>query len=491
MEKVKQKTKEIFTDKKLYLFTIITFLFFGVYCIIQYAPDTYGVFTNSLKQTTSHFFSCGRIVTGLFFYGLAGVLKLNNNIIYTTSYLIAIICTIASLYKLDKIFQKDIKNNAICCIASILIIINIFSIELYVYVEKGILMLSILLCVLAVEQIKKFFEGNKKSILFAVIYMILANCCYQGTVGLFVAISLIYIIKYSKNIKDFIINNVIVSLAYGIPAIINFAIVRFIFTNTRVKGEILFIESLKKIYDGIKYMLFSSYDLLPKYLFAISVMLVFGLIIYKAIIKKGSRKIKILDVLYGLYIIAGTIFVTVAPQILQDTNSIWFVARSSYSVGALIGILLVYVTTRFEINKKQIIIILACLLLATQFVYFVRYTIDNYIVNYQDKQNVIQIQKQIEKYEKETGNIVKKVAFYTDKTPSYTYPDINATGDMNLKALYKNWSETSIIYYYTGKQLEEISQDENIALKFKENDWDYYDNTQVIFLEDTMHLCNF
>ena len=35
--------------------------------------------------------------------------------------------------------------------------------------------------------------------------MFLANGSYQGTVGLFVAVTLIYIIKYSKNIKDFIL----------------------------------------------------------------------------------------------------------------------------------------------------------------------------------------------------------------------------------------------------------------------------------------------
>ena len=177
METLKESIKRIVTDKKLYIFTIFTLLFFGIYCVMQYAPDTYSVFTNTPRQNLDHFFSCGRLVTGLFLYGTMGILELNATTVYMISYGLAIICTIASLYKIDKIFAEDIKDTKLSILVSLLIIINVFSIELFVYVEKGFLMLSVLLCVLAVEQIKKFLEGKKIAFFWALIFMLIANCC--------------------------------------------------------------------------------------------------------------------------------------------------------------------------------------------------------------------------------------------------------------------------------------------------------------------------
>ena len=75
---------------------------------MQFAPDTYSVFTNSVKQNTSHFLSCGRVVTALFFYMTMGVLKWSNTAIYMISYSIAIICMIASLYLLYKLFKNKV-----------------------------------------------------------------------------------------------------------------------------------------------------------------------------------------------------------------------------------------------------------------------------------------------------------------------------------------------------------------------------------------------
>ena len=493
METLKESIKRIVTDKKLYIFTIFTLLFFGIYCVMQYAPDTYSVFTNTPRQNLDHFFSCGRLVTGLFLYGTMGILELNATTVYMISYGLAIICTIASLYKIDKIFAEDIKDTKLSILVSLLIIINVFSIELFVYVEKGFLMLSVLLCVLAVEQIKKFLEGKKIAFFWALIFMLIANCCYQGTVGLVVAIGMLYIIKYSKNVKEFIKNNILVALVYGIPAILNFIMVRFLFTNSRVKGEIILAESLKKIYEGTKSMIFANYDLLPKYLFAIILLGLVIFLIYQIIKKAESTKAKILEILGIFYIIIGTIFVTIAPQIMQDTNSIWFVARSSYPVASLIGILLIYATMRIEIKKmtKIGILIIATIFLGIQFVSFMRYSIDNYIVNGIDRQNVEQIQAKVLEYEEKTGKQITKIAFYEDKMPNYTYSNIKATGDMNLKALYKDWSALRVIKYYTGRNLEQIEKNEETQKEFKEKDWNYYNDEQLIFEDDVLHLCNF
>lgn len=491
MNRIKNNLKEFFCDKKLYLYSIITVLFFGIYAMIQYAPDTYFVFSVDSTETMTHFFSCGRFVTGIFFKILLGIFKLKDITIYNISYLIAIICTILSMYKLDKLFEDITKNKKLIVISTIFIIINIFSIELYMYIEKGILMLSVLLCILAIEQTKKFFEGNKKSIFFAIFIMILANCCYQGTVGLYVGIALLYIIKYSKNCKEFIKNNILVALIYGIPAIINFILVRFIFINTRVKGEIILEESIKKMIKGIKDMIFGTYQLFPKYLFAIMLSILIIFIVYKVIKKQEQTKTKILKVLGIGYIIAGTVFATVIPQIMQDTESIWFVARSTYSGASLIGILMLYALENIEIKKVQLnaIMIISCIILSIQFIYFTKFTVDDYIVNYQDRQEVKQIEKIMHEYEKNTGETITKIAVYEDKNPNYTYFNISSSGDMNLKSIYKDWSTVSVLNYYMNRNLENTKLDNEIQEEFKQHEWDYFNEGQVIFKGDTLHIC--
>lgn len=493
MDNIKKKLKNFFCDKELYVFSIITIMFFGIFCIMQYAPDTYSVFSNDIVSTTSHFLACGRFVTGAFIYFFMSILKLSNHNVYRLSYIIAVLCTIIALYKLNKLIKKDVKNNALSIIISTLIIINPFSLELFLYIEKGIMMLSVLLCVLAVEQIDKFFSGSKKSIIYALILMVVANFCYQGTVGVFVAISIVYVIKYSKNIKDFVLNNIVVALTYGIPAVINFLIVRFAFVNERVKGKIVLTESITKMIQGTENMVINTYKLLPKYLFIAMIIILLGFIIYKTIVKKTDIKGKTLQVLGALYLIIISLIATVAPQLLQDTNKIWFVARSSYPIASIIGILSLYFCMDFRIKNiiKNILMALLTIFLVIQFGKFMRFSIDNYIGNYMDKTVSLQINTMILEYEEQSGNKIDSIALYKDHNTLEYYQNLNATGDINIRAYCADWCIMPILKLYTNKQYKFVEQDMNLKEKFKNTNWDCFDKEQVIFKNNVMHLCIF
>ena len=96
MERIKNKVKEIVCKKELYVFLLITILFFGAMYRLQYAPDTYNVFTNPLRASVKHFLSCGRFVTGIAMYGVRGILQIGNEGTYFLSYGFAIICTVIS-----------------------------------------------------------------------------------------------------------------------------------------------------------------------------------------------------------------------------------------------------------------------------------------------------------------------------------------------------------------------------------------------------------
>lgn len=461
--------------------------------MVQYAPDTYSVFTNNLRNTVLHFLSCGRFVTGAAAYFAMGILKLGNKGTYLLSYTFAIVGMIISLYRLNGLIKKDIKNDIVSIVISTLIIINPFSIELFMYIEKGIMVLSVLLCVLAVEQIDKFFQGNKKSILWALLFMLIANCCYQGTVGIFVAISLIYIIKYSKNVKEFLVNNVIVALTYGIPAVINFMAIRFLYANQRVNGNIMLLESIQKVIAGTKTMIYNTYGLLPRGLFIVAIFVLVVAIIYKAIRKQSKPTEKVLEILGVVYLICGTLFATIAPQMMQDTNSIWFVARSTYSMAAIVGLLALYLFMRYELTnlERNSIVVLAIIFLIVQFSFFMRYTIDNYVGNYMDKTITLKINDMIQEYEKETGNVVDTISIYKDSELQYVYPELKASGDMNIRAYSADWCVPYILRLYTGRDFKIIENNQKLAESFSQNNWNSFDEDQVIFQDNVMHLCTY
>lgn len=489
-----KKIKDIFKDTNLYLFAIITFCFFGAFARIQFAPDTYSVFSNSARTIVTHFFACGRFITGVSAGVCLKVLNLSDNCIYILSYGFAVICTIISLYKLFNLINKDTKNKVLSMVLSILVIINIFSFELFVYIEKGIMMFSVLMCILAVEQVDKFFENKKwKHLAEAMLWMIIATCSYQGTVGIFVAVSLIYIIKYSKTIKEFLLNNIIVASIYGIPAIINFLLVRFTSNNNRVEGNIIILESIQKIIEGTKTLLINTYNFFPKYLFFICILGILIFVIYKAIKSKEEKEVKgkLLKIAGAMYIIAGTLFATVAPQILQNTDSIWFVARSSYPMASVIGILLIYLFNNFKVNntEKKIIICFSCIFMLIQIIYFTTFTIDGYTVNYIDKQQAMEIIKQISEYEEQTGKQITSIAFYKDKSTVYVHSGINASGDINVRAFSTDWIAISILKYYSGIQFQTVEGSELLQEKFKEKDWQEFSEEQIILENDTIHLC--
>ena len=478
---------------KIYFITIVTLCFFGIFIKMQYAPDTYFVLSDKPSKVIEEFFSCGRFVTGFVMYIIINVLNLNDNSIYFLSYIFAIFCTILSTYRLSNLINKDIKKNNISTLLSILIIINIFSFELFVYIEKGIMMFSILLSILALEQVDKLLESKKiKHFLLSIIYLFIAICSYQGTVGVFVAISTIYIIKYSKTIKEFLLNNIKVASIYGIPSITNFIMVRYIANNPRVGGEIVILESIKRVIEGIKKLFVNTYNIFPEYLFLTYIIGIIVFIIYKLLFdKKESNKTKILKIFGAIYIFIVTFIVTVVPQILQNTKNIWFVARSSYPMASVIGILLIYLFNQFDIIKieKNIVIISSVLFLIIQLICFINFGIDGYIVNYLDKQETFKIIEQIERFETETGNTITKMIIYYDEYTTYVHPSVKSSGDINIRTLSTNWGTRAIINYYSGRKIELVKSKVNLQQKFNKENWDIFDEKQIILENDTIHLC--
>lgn len=193
--------KKILKDKKIWIFLGITLIFFGGMTKIEYSSDSYLFFLETWDKPFNHFLGLGRFTSAFFWLLLC---KTNFKIMYIISYVIALIVTTLSMYELDKLLKKDIKNQFITALISVLIIINSFSLELMLFYEKGILTLSVLLNILAIKRLNYAFETKeKKHYILCFIYMLLAYFSYQGTVALFIALRSNIYIKIFKRYKRF------------------------------------------------------------------------------------------------------------------------------------------------------------------------------------------------------------------------------------------------------------------------------------------------
>lgn len=174
-------------------YTIVTLIFFGILYKMEYATDTYSVFNFNGQQVYAQFAMSGRFITATVGKFIKTI-NVSEGAMYIGSYILSIICASFSQYQLYKIVKRDVKSTLLKFLIPTIIIINPFSIELFLFIEKGIMWFGILMCILALENVIKFFEANTqekekqikyihyKYAIYALILMFIANCSYQGIV---------------------------------------------------------------------------------------------------------------------------------------------------------------------------------------------------------------------------------------------------------------------------------------------------------------------
>lgn len=486
--------------KKVFsVYIIITIIFFGMLIKMEYATDTYSVFNFNQEEIYMQYAMLGRFITAIV-GKIVKVINLSEYAIYLGSYILAVVCASISQYKLYTIIEKDVKGKALKLIIPTLIIINPFSIELFLYIEKGIMWFGVLMCILALENVVKFLKINENEesinkdkkyqyLIYAVVLMFLANCSYQGIIGIFVAIAIVYILKYSKTFKQFLTNNITVGLIYGVPTVANYLIVKILFKESRVNGKIEFFESLQKISLGTVDIYKNMYDLLPKYAFIFLILFTFSVFCSKIFKEKG----RVLQVFKFLYIIAGVTLVAIAPQFAQPTASIWIVARTTYCLASLYGILVLYLSTNYNLKnpEKTMILIVSIILILLQAQKFIQIEKGRFELNKKDEQITMQIIEEIESYEAKTGIKITEFSVYQDQKPAYTYDGIFATGDINVKSYANEWSAASILSYYLKRDLKLIPKDEKMSQEFSKKNWDKFDKEQINFEKNKLIICNY
>lgn len=465
-------------NNKIILIFLIVISFFGTFVIMNYSVDTYLLLASPKLSYVKEYFNAGRIITGLFF-SIQGIIHIPPYLMYLSSFIMAITFTTITIYTLKKILDKYISNEILSLIASIAIIINPFVIELWLFIETGIMMLSVLSCVMAFKYFDEFLElKNNKKIYKSLLWMFIALLSYQGTVALFIGLSLISILKYSKTIKEFIKNNFIMGLIYLIPTIVNYLFV-IVMSRERVGSNHNLVKVFNFIISSTKSVLINGFGLLPKGLFPLIICVSIIISIYYCL----SSKKKIINILSLIYVIVVIYLFTIAPIIPQNSNELLIFPRTTYAFGSIVGILFILINNKS--NYKLLISILV-IILGVEFYSFKVIEINRYIVNYNDKQVINKINDKINNYEEETGNKVKYISLYNQDNSHLFDNEIRDNINVTARAQHPNCE--ALFIYYTNRKIEKKSSNNNIYIKyFKNKHWKYFDLDQVIIIDDTIH----
>lgn len=485
MEKNKSIIKNVVT-------VIIILLIYSPLLMGHYSTDTYRLIEMGYgKYSIEYSLNDGRI----FMYIIGQIAeKININI---DTYVIiltfaAVIISYICIILLEKILKKY-KNKEkiiIVILISYVTIMNFMYLENLYFTECIVMAISIMAYILAADWL-----NEEKNIIKVFLLVLLGVFCYQGTINVFITFYMLFALIKNKKIDKTIIKNMCIVLGISLISIlinmIQIKICGKIYgleqTRTGNINEILF--NIIYIIINIGEILIQTSGLFPRYIFLMFlVAIIFVIAIWD---KKSNGGFSNL-----LNILLLTICAIVSSVIINFVSlSSFGLGRMLFSVGALIGIIYMYIYCATDVlDKKSIFKYVLISLLIMYFAINVYNTLDILIThreaNRLDKQEAIQANRYIDEYEAESGIKVKYIAVAYDNDITWKYKEIKDKALYTHRALMIWWCNVQTINYFGNRKLEKIPMNQKVYDEnFKEKNWDSLCEEQFVFIGDTLYYC--
>lgn len=222
---------------KLIFAFLLCICMFGNHIFLNFAVDTYATFDDVNGVANLMLYFSARILIGLV-YKLWILSGITNETFYYISYMGAMIFSFCAVYLLQSSLQERIRNDFWRICVSFVTVINIYSIEYFMFLEKGMFMMAIFFNVLAFYHMLTYWKTGKKTCLFVtLVSLICAVFTYQGTMGLFVILCLPFVFKYAANLKEYVKNMFTVMLFYGIACATNMFVLLVICNSDKANAS--------------------------------------------------------------------------------------------------------------------------------------------------------------------------------------------------------------------------------------------------------------
>ena len=494
-----KKCIDIIRQDKKSMITIscLVMLFFGINMFFCYATDTYFTFYNGFKMSAiDMFLRNGRPVIAII-YAVHYWLGLPAESFYYISSLLAILFLIISIFVMQNILKKyniDDKHRIIISFTSIA---NIFIIEYFMFIEKCGFLIGILFCLIGVWCITVYFrENNKLYYGFAFLFIILAIFSYQGTVALFVLLSIPFAYRHADNIKQYFVRIIQIGLVYGMAVLMVLFAFKFVFNQTRISEKPNYFENIKNVLVQLFDLKTHTLCIFPEHFFEIiMIFIIISDLILAMFCKKRLFRI------FHIIVLFFSCCIFPVATLIQGTG--WIAMRIIFPIASIVGVFALDFCLNNNFRKIESnsiirildkgILLLLLVLMVAQYFSFNKIFIDKYKLNSLDENRAYYVGQAISEYEQETGCKIKNIAFYYDAKCVYPhYSGLYAGGgDVIVSAYYTSWSNIRALNYYLQTEYEKVEQDAQYREYFYSRNWDNLSKEQMIFDGETLHLCEY
>ena len=471
---------------------VLVLLYFGINSTIEYALDTYptfqmtGTWVEKIEKN-------GRLLLGAIYYVIEHM-HLSNAAVYYMSYAAAMFFLLCAVVILSLIIDERVDKIELSVGIAFVTLVNPFCIEYFLFIEKGLFMLTFLLNTIALLVTCKIWKGGAtkvKMISQAALVLCLLFCSvfiYQTSIQIYVILSLPIIAFYADTILDFVKKNIFVATMYVLPMGTAYLVAKFMFPVERLESADGLSSAVSKGFDTIRIVFFEQFHHLKKGMLLFYIVVLLAVCILEII---NEREGKLKSVILTLYIVLGTFFTSFLLFFLDASADA--APRSVYTGGMIYGVCLFYVFGKngkkdSKIAFKILGAALMVFIIFTDYVAFQKIFIERYKCNQEDKYLCEIIGEKIKEYEEESGEKIDTICYYKDK--SVTWWDSGyGKSQLVIRAQSTGWSRIYSLNMYLESNYKEGEPNKDIEKFFSDRNWDTYSDEQIKFEKNIAHIC--
>ena len=467
----------------------ITCVIFFPFLQGHFATDTYNIANDGYKAYAMKFsLPDGRPFMALLGF-LADFLHVNIKVYVLFSLVVAILVSCFTILKLKNIVQKykepkNVFSEITLILISYVTMFNFTYIENMYFVECIAMSISILLFMISADILVS--QEKNKYLLKSIILNILGVLCYQGTIGIFFAYVILFSILKNSNSKKQVFYDLVKSIiCAGIALFMNFIFMKIVKYYLHDTSSRLNIKIIKNKLFGIfiSGSFLFTYDIFPQkvfYFYIIAITIIISIYQIKNI-RTENVWFKYI-VLFFIVALSGS-FV----YVLTTSGSASF--RIKFPLGALIGILLIFIYAKTDLfeNKNALTIFTYFILFSYIIINIVNYEqiiFDHKKANQTEKEDAFKIEKYVQNYEKENNTNVENLVIVINKNrTNKAYNNGARHTFITLNAVKTEWSCKSAIELYTNRKFKNVDEIYADYIKLNTNNEKYYE-----CIDDTLYV---
>lgn len=490
MNKINKKNILIFS-----IIFIITCIIFFPFIKGHYATDTYNVANVGYQNYAIKWsLNDGRIFMFII-TSLASKMQIPIEWFVFITLILALLTSCICVIYIKSIIEKykkskNIWQEIITIIISYVTIFNFMYIEDMYFVECFVMSISILIFIIAANIL---VQKEKNSTIKSFLLVLIGIMFYQGTICIYFAMTfLLTILKNKNNLKQILKDLIKCGIIALISVLLNIALVNIIgnifnMQQTRLGSIENILRNIQIICITTHEILIYTCNLYPAYLFIILVFAITILVITYVISNKMEKNIIIK--LISLIIIS--ILSSCIIFIMAMTS--YYTGRLRFSIGATIGLILIFIyvdTNMFQKEKiiKYTMIGILLFYLISNICMYINLMLQHKQVNKLEREEIQQIEEYISKYEAKTKNKITKIIKVpvVRKSEKAYYDCIPNKSTFTYTAVRSELAADGVVNFYTKRNLETVKiTTENMKL-YKE----YIDSNEKGYecIDDTFYI---